>query len=119
MRVMQTCDILKTNPVHMPVMQCYFVVWTPRFTQLTVIPYDSGYAKHMLVMVNRFYRRYYLPNLILKLCDKLPHGQVVRPGHYPLPDELPAGCRWRAFYAELTEGWQRASPPPAAYSRKK
>lgn len=115
MRVMQSCKLLRTNPVHMPRMQCYFVVWTPQFTQLTIIPYDEGYAKHMLVMVDLFYKKYYLPNLMLKLCGKLPHGTTYSPGAYPPASVLPSNYRFRDFYEELTAGSQRQKKKQACH----
>ena len=101
MRVMSSCNILKTNPVHVPVMKCYFLVWTPQYTQLSVIPYDKNYGNYMLQMVNLFHERYYLPNLILKLARKLPYGKAFKPNELPKPETLPHDFKFKKLYTKL------------------
>jgi hypothetical protein len=63
MEVMAQCGILKTQATHSPRMFCYFVVFTPRYTQVSKIPFDEGYAKYLKTIAYQFLETKYFPAL--------------------------------------------------------
>lgn len=76
MGVMKRCGILHENVVYEPVLKCYFVVWTPHFTQISSIPFDSAYCEHLVRTNIMFYKDYYIPNMLLKQKNQLAFGEV-------------------------------------------
>lgn len=76
MDIMMADGFLRTNPVHCPRMRCYFVVWTPKVSQLCEVPYHQGYARWLAGKARRFMQTKYLPAVVLKQNGLLDTGDV-------------------------------------------
>lgn len=76
MDIMLADGFLRTHPVHCPEMRCYFVVWTPRFSQLCVVPRCAEYGAWLNKRSKHFMEKQYLPAMRLKQSGRLPHGET-------------------------------------------
>ena len=76
MDLMTRCGILRTNPVHVPVMKCYFMVWTPKYSQLSTVHFDKTYANHVRKCAEFYMRNMYIPSVAMKRKDELEFGTI-------------------------------------------
>lgn len=67
-------------------MKCYFVVWTPKYSQFCEVPFDKGYGDYLIGLATRFMKEDYFPTLQLKLDGHLPLGAIQPPS----PPESPS-----------------------------
>ena len=64
------------SPTYSPSMKCYFVVWTPNYSQLCEVPMDVGYAEHLRALALDFMENHYFPAVKLKLSGDLVYPQI-------------------------------------------
>ena len=76
--------LLRTGPC-CPSMKCYFVVWTPAYSQLCEVPYDQAYADHLRKLAAAFMRDRYAPCVELKLGGHLRYGCTQPPSPQSSP----------------------------------
>lgn len=76
MRLLLDNGILSQNETHMPTMKCYFVVWTPKYSNISSIPYCPEYSNWMLKEVDTFMAQKYLKTMRLRQSGKLKPGTV-------------------------------------------
>ena len=76
MDILMEDEFLRTHPVHCPTMHCYFVVWTPKFSQLCVVPRHPAYAKWLQKRARRFMEREYLRTMRQKQAGRLKRGET-------------------------------------------
>ena len=70
-------DLLYTKSrEHGPTMKCYFVVWTPNYSQLCEVPFDKTYAEHLRQTALSYMSKYYFPAVELKLSGDLEYGKT-------------------------------------------
>ena len=60
----------------MPLRQAYFVVWSPKNTEVTVIPRDQAYGDFLVEEAKKFWTTLYAPRYLLKEQGELEEGEI-------------------------------------------
>ena len=82
MHLMQRNKLLRTDPEHVPSMFCYFVVWTPQYSQVCSVPYCPIYAQGMEDLARTFMRKKFTNLVRLKQKGELRPGEVEYTIHF-------------------------------------